>query len=532
MRLIHTTELQLYEFFEKEVPPYAILSHTWGKNEITFSEFQRMAAVSAIPEDSKIARCCRLAASEGWCFVWIDTCCIDKSSSAELTESINSMYKWYEGSKMCYAHLADISLAVSNREENTKKFGESRWFTRGWTLQELLAPCFVEFYDRDWLPIGSKTSLTEAVSKASNIPVIRLNSNPRAASIAARMSWASRRETTRPEDEAYCLLGLFDINMPLVYGEGVKAFRRLQYEIIRSSPDESIFVWSNNSSFVQKRYGILAKSPSYFKDSGDIIYLRYGGTRSIFSITNRGIEMTLPVRNSESNSFEGRLACARNDNNDVLQQPLIRFQPFYNTFNDKPGFYPVSATEEDYDYCARTNGDRIELFERGAKSEWKVKTFLFRTEDSIQEPAKRTYKEMRLTKFFFTPSLRDELGRIYMHSEDFRGEIDLVPKKIVVLRSRSFYLRLSIPLARNIFLFRDTTTQGKSGILITRADHASLPKDAERKSTRITPERPYIHQIKPGAFLFIKLRQRFHEDYSWDLEVDVDVTNLDRSKIF
>ena len=148
MRLINTLTLKLSEFYDENIPRYAILSHTWGTDEISYTQYEIMSGDSSIPTTSKIASCCRLAASQSWHWLWVDTCCIDKTSSAELTESINSMYRWYEKAEVCYAYLSDLSLKVSNEGTGGKLFRDSRWFTRGWTLQELLAPACVLFYDQ------------------------------------------------------------------------------------------------------------------------------------------------------------------------------------------------------------------------------------------------------------------------------------------------------------------------------------------------------------------------------------------------
>lgn len=176
---------------------------------------------------TKIKRCCGMALSEGWKYVWIDTCCIDKTSSADLSEAINAMYGWYEKAEVCYVYLADVSATDFDDE-----FRISRWFFTGWTLQELLAPRTVVFYYRDWEELGTKWSLRDEISRATGITHHQMIDHKRV-NVATRMSWAALRETTPIEDTAYSLLGLFDINMPLLYGEGSKAFMRLQHEILQ-----------------------------------------------------------------------------------------------------------------------------------------------------------------------------------------------------------------------------------------------------------------------------------------------------------
>jgi len=192
----------------------------------------------------KIVRCCAKAKSEGHRYVWIDTCCIDKSSSSELSEAINSMFRWYRDPDICYYYLDDVRSS-QDPAGTASEFRASLWFTRGWTLQELLAPYEVAFVGRDWQEIGTKKSMSSVVSSVTKFDERTLRDCTWShASIACKMSWASSRSTTRVEDRAYCLMGLFDVNMPLIYGEGQKAFYRLQLEIMKSSEDQSIFAWA------------------------------------------------------------------------------------------------------------------------------------------------------------------------------------------------------------------------------------------------------------------------------------------------
>ncbi|KAL8671554.1 MAG: hypothetical protein Q9168_003939 [Polycauliona sp. 1 TL-2023] len=295
MRLINTATYEIQEFSPANIPPYAILSHTWGEDEYIFGDRNNPDRRKSAGF-KKVSGCCALAASQGFSYVWIDTCCIDKTSSAELTESINSMYKWYQQSHICYAYLADIHRQAS--QIGKCKFHESRWFQRGWTLQELLAPDQLIFYDFDWIEIGSRSTLKTAVSKATGISTYHL-SYPQEASVAAKMSWASHRQTTREEDIAYSLLGLFMVNMPLMYGEGKNAFFRLQCEIIQSSSDESIFAWRDPAPSVfgvpRSPYsGLLASSPEEFEGSGDIVPIHLDGyDRPPYSLTNQGMSIEL-----------------------------------------------------------------------------------------------------------------------------------------------------------------------------------------------------------------------------------------------
>lgn len=238
MRLINVITLDLEQYYGDQTPQYAIVSHTWdGDNEVTFQEWERRAdsAIRRKTGYAKIMEACHRARADGLRYLWCDTNCIDKTSSAELSEAINSMFAWYRDSQVCYAYLADF-------QKGTGDFRKSRWYTRGWTLQELLAPNTVIFFDQNWVGIGDKTMLASQISDITKIHKGALmdRSTIHNYSIAQRMSWAADRETTRTEDIAYCLLGIFDINMPLLYGEGPKAFARLQQQIINVSPDQSI----------------------------------------------------------------------------------------------------------------------------------------------------------------------------------------------------------------------------------------------------------------------------------------------------
>ncbi|KAI0145572.1 heterokaryon incompatibility protein-domain-containing protein [Xylariaceae sp. FL1272] len=283
MYLLHAETLQLTLFLSESTrPKYAILSHTWlpDNEEVTYADLQSYhdsSSQTRRPGFEKIQGCCRIAQSNGLDWVWIDTCCINKSSSAELPEAINSMFKWYRNAEICYAFLTDVQGS-----EHDPAFRQSRWFTRGWTLQELLAPRQLSFYNASWQLIGAMTTdhLCETVSEVTSIPIAFLKGAPlEDASVAKKMSWASQRVTTRPEDIAYSLLGIFNVNMPLLYGEGHRAFIRLQEQIINLTRDDSIFAWgyldarpyglSDISRHVlnSEHVGVLAASPEDFRST-------------------------------------------------------------------------------------------------------------------------------------------------------------------------------------------------------------------------------------------------------------------------
>ncbi len=292
MWLLNTTTFKL-QFFVGDIPEYVILSHTWGEEEVTFDDISKSHA-SNMAGYNKIIGCCRLAVNDGFEWAWIDTCCIDKRSSAELSEAINSMYKWYWEAAICYAYLPDVCLEhISWR----KQVEASRWFTRGWTLQELLAPEVVEFYDREWQMLGTKSKLIEPIKAATNIEPTYISHREaiRGACIATRFSWAAMRQTTREEDQAYCLLGLVGVNMPMLYGEGKRAFYRLQLQIIAQTNEHSILAWQPLPDDWQST-AVLAPSPHYFAQSAQVRPMIARRTReaSTHEVTNSGLRITLP----------------------------------------------------------------------------------------------------------------------------------------------------------------------------------------------------------------------------------------------
>jgi hypothetical protein len=230
-------ELSLTQFFD-DFPPYAILSHTWGPEEFTFRDLIEGNGKSKTGYD-KIRFCGEQARRDGLYYFWVDTCCIDKSSSAELAEAINSMFRWYRDAARCYVLLSDVLRPTVDSECHQlpweSAFRTSRWFTRGWTLQELIAPTSVEFFSKDRELLGDKKSLEQHICEITRIPSKALRGGPLAEfSATERMSWAEFRQTTREEDMAYSLLDIFDTYMPLIYGEGREnAVRRLREAIDR-----------------------------------------------------------------------------------------------------------------------------------------------------------------------------------------------------------------------------------------------------------------------------------------------------------
>ncbi|KAI1263688.1 HET-domain-containing protein [Xylariaceae sp. FL1019] len=326
MRLINVKTLELKEFYD-DPPPYAILSHTWEKEEVTLQEyenatsraaavhgklFERAQLVKAKSGFRKIVGACKQTVRLDLQWLWCDTNCIDKTNPTELSEAINSMYAWYYNSKVCVVFLADVEGILD------ESFEKSRWWTRGWTLQELIAPTEVRFYNSGWNFIGDRKTRASDISKITRIHIEALsdrNTVPKF-SIAQRMSWASDRVTSRQEDIAYCLLGIFDINMPLLYGEKERAFFRLQQEIIKVSDDQSILAWDLEESHVNdseaaKCVRALALTPSMFRYCGSIIRDDELGA-SPFSVTNLGISLKIPLMETLSpRTVFARLNCSR-----------------------------------------------------------------------------------------------------------------------------------------------------------------------------------------------------------------------------
>ncbi|KAI4264897.1 MAG: hypothetical protein L6R42_000011 [Xanthoria sp. 1 TBL-2021] len=275
MWLLNTSSFKLEEFYS-DVPSYAILSHRWKKDEeLSFGGLEEPHPQSNRTGYKKVKTFCVEARKRRLAYVWADTCCIDKKSSAELSEAINSMYAFYNRAAICYVYLYDVI--------SLKDFEQSSWFTRGWTLQELLAPSKAHFFNREWKPIGSRRRLAPKIERTTGIPRRALRSfSLDEYCVAEKLSWSAKRITTREEDCAYCLLGLFQINMPLLYGEGTRAFRRLQEEIMKTSTDMSIFLWQGPAV---DTFGMLASNPSCFSDIPDSVRSMTRNRTNLFSMS-------------------------------------------------------------------------------------------------------------------------------------------------------------------------------------------------------------------------------------------------------
>ena len=322
-------------------PPYLILSHRWGTDEVSYKDFRKGRAKETAGY-RKVLDLCSFARSRNFRrlqpyetsekheishkyeWVWIDTCCIDKRSSAELSEAINSMYRWYADAEECVVRLSDVPSLAEGEEKVRSAFWRSGWSHRGWTLQELLAPSLVIFCTDSWEVFGHKSGITSLPGGEHAAHGVRFALGPtppvleygpalnaeisditriqpaylsclqevREASIARRMSWAADRRTTRVEDQAYCLLGLFNITMPLLYGEQDEAFRRLQEELVKRSCDQSIFVWQSEYDL---DHGMFARSADQSKNIGDVIPSAHTVPCPYF-VSNRGAELDSSAR--------------------------------------------------------------------------------------------------------------------------------------------------------------------------------------------------------------------------------------------
>ncbi|KAK3307177.1 NACHT domain-containing protein [Chaetomium strumarium] len=301
MRLLERNaagDIRLTKFFTSNVPRYAILSHTWGteEEEISFQDLMDGIGENKVGYN-KIRFCGDQAWRDGLQFFWVDTCCINKPDNTELQEAINSMFRWYRDAAKCYVYLADVSTPSLGADDNSSwelAFRNSRWFTRGWTLQELIAPPSVEFFSKEGVHLGNRRSLEQHIHNTTGIPVGALRGSPLSQfSVSERMAWTEKRNTTRKEDKAYSLLGIFNIHMPLIYGEGENnAFRRLRDEISKASRAERVYDQADDRCLAdlrctdprhdkmrieQTKGGLLADSYRWVLDNADFRQWRDDG---------------------------------------------------------------------------------------------------------------------------------------------------------------------------------------------------------------------------------------------------------------
>ncbi|TGJ85193.1 hypothetical protein E0Z10_g3589 [Xylaria hypoxylon] len=351
MRLLRAADLQFEEFEGDNIPKYAILSHRWEQDEVSYRDVFKATKTGEIPSShpirdkqgfQKIHSFSQQALKEDFEYIWVDTCCINKDSSAELQEAINSMFRWYEESEACFAYLSDVFISPDDMDSPSshdepdwvRSFKESQWFTRGWTLQELLAPRQLIFFDRNWNTCGSVGELHPEIYEATGIKMEALN-HPSSRSkevaiirrldVARRMSWAANRNTTRIEDRAYSLLGLFDIHMPLLYGEGKRSFQRLQEEILQVDDDLSILAWSCTDADTDFAPNGLARWLTNFQKYIKLFdenMLRF--SRHSLTVTQRGLQATLQIRRDPNKKVLAYIALAEGTRRfDLKKQYLV-----------------------------------------------------------------------------------------------------------------------------------------------------------------------------------------------------------------
>lgn len=314
-------------------PPYAILSHRWESEEIVFHTIRNLKSTAlhntSFPSTPaslrasavKIRGACAIAQKQGYQYIWIDTCCIDKTNSEELRSALNAMFKWYRNAAVCFTYFNDVTFSAPTEKmfmsDRPDRRGQaSEWFDRGWTLQELIAPRQMQFFDKHWKMMGTRSELANLVGRVAGISPEFLNGKRELsdASCAMKMSWMAGRVTQQIEDIAYSLIGLFDVHLEPIYGEGTRAFIRLQEAIMSECGrfDESLFAWERPQdstlrcyrneprvhNFGHNKWGLLAPSPDCFKKSGDIfVYKDYdlrpaGGFRR----SHQGIFFTMPPK--------------------------------------------------------------------------------------------------------------------------------------------------------------------------------------------------------------------------------------------
>lgn len=384
MRLLDTTTFQLVSnspsVFQQE--GYAILLHRWIGSEITFEQLGghidqlRAAGTRPLesPQQEKIRGACQTARAKGIRWVWIDTCCIDKSSTSELSESLNSMFRWYRDAKLCITYLSDVVRKGAGREDFANEVGHPAvWFSRGWTLQELLAPRHLEFFDKNWDPIGDRAELAEQIEKITSIQSKYLkgeteDDDPRDACIAAKFSWIAKRQTERDEDMAYSMLGLFGITMDPRYGEGWGAFMRLQKELLLSSKDESLFAWKmtqaedglkllsggqahQQESWTENEWGLLAPRPLWFKDCSQMTVVCPGTRKQYIARHGGGVQIQQHgVQISLGGTFGPRYEVGRARGVGILCGSFILFYATLGISACLQMFCLLSQSHDDFQY--------------------------------------------------------------------------------------------------------------------------------------------------------------------------------------
>lgn len=301
MRLLlysETGEFSLTEHDDDRIPPYAILSHTWLKDteEPTFEDLNNGTAEKK-PGYEKIRFCAEQARRDGLQYFWVDTCCINKMNHTELSQAINSMFRWYRSATRCYVYLSDVPSPPSgtsdefNPQSWDSDFWKSKWFTRGWTLQELLAPRSIEFFSCEWTRLGDKSSLKSQIHKITDIPISALQGALFSQfSVDERILWIERRQTKLEEDKVYSLLGILDVKIPLFYGEGgANAFKRVREVIdkrekciqdlrLTDPRDDKKRIEETKGGLLENSYRWILKNPEFqlwlCAEEGPLLWIR------------------------------------------------------------------------------------------------------------------------------------------------------------------------------------------------------------------------------------------------------------------
>lgn len=398
-----------------------------------------------------------MAREAGLLYVWVDTCCIDKTSSAELTEAINSMFQWYKDAVVCYAWLADLLPGSSLlAEDRNSSFKDCRWFTRGWTLQELIAPREVKFYDQEWTFRGTKADLSDTISSITriNTQVLQNIELLYRLPIAQRMSWAANRQTTRIEDTAYCLLGIFDVNMPLLYGEGLKAYARLQEEIVRESNDLSLFAW--RAKFIdQTNRGILASTPSEFRDSGSIRLANETNFNPDFLMTNKGLRLALDLYPGQNGSYLMPLNCVYPDGRGDGQKIGIWVKMHGG------GVY------------SRVNSNEFGVIDPGELQRFNKSNGIF-VSKRISSELSATMDRSHRDAFFFRKGF-NQLG-VGIHERDGPFEAaEIEPKANWDSQRRMFLTYGASSFAAYAYLYSPTTVRKGFGVAFGKTDSSTEP---------------------------------------------------------
>lgn len=393
-------------------PAYAILSHRWRSDELTFQDMRNHTDRESKAGWLKLNLCCTQARDDGIGYAWVDTCCINKESDAELTEAINSMYRWYRDAEVCYLYMDDIG------QSSMTTFDDASVWTRGWCLQELIAPRRLVCFDYDWAEIGSREELKHEISLITTIDLDLLSGSRRleSYSIAERMSWAARRKTTRPEDRAYSLIGLFGVSMPMIYGEGAeRSFLRLQSEIMKDTDDHSIFAWPGTVH--PSHCSLLARSPLAFAGCSNIwsISTRHG--RKPFSITNRGVSITLRMTPWDADTYLAVLNCGTPD---YLSYEEGSVGIFLRRLYEEDSYIRISVQDEDVVHNVRKRIGSAKDASLFAHPDFRFKETLVNVPQARLSPRQMLFYQRKVYGFRLAESL-------FGQTSDGRKSCEIMP---------------------------------------------------------------------------------------------------------